>query len=99
MLEGSPNPGVEKTLRPRTKWFWRLVFIKVWLSALLLIAGMLGAGVIMLVAAFEEQTPWDERLLTFFGGVLVLFVCLGIIRMALPEQWQRVLSRRGKPLQ
>lgn len=95
MRDGSSNPDVVKTLRPRNKWFWRVLFIKVWLSAFLLIAVMLGAGVVMLVAAFEEGASWDERLLTFTGGVLVLFVSLGIVRMALPEPWQDVLGRRS----
>ncbi|MNF39102.1 hypothetical protein D3C84_200660 [compost metagenome] len=97
MLDEPANPGLAKAPRPRTRWFWRLLFIKIWLSAFLLIAGMLGAGVIMLVAAFEDDVPWDERVLTFAGGVMVLLVCLGIIRMALPEHWQRVLSLAGKP--
>ncbi|WP_166364991.1 hypothetical protein [Pseudomonas akapageensis] len=95
MRDGSFNREVVQTLRPRTKWVWRLLFIKVWLSAFLLIAAMLGAGALMLVAAFEDEVPWDERLLTFAGGVLVLFVCLGVIRMALPEQWQGVARKNG----
>lgn len=96
MRDGSSNPDDVKTIRPRTRWFWRVLFIKVWLSAFLLIAGMLGAGVVMLVAAFEDDVPWDERLLTFAGGLLVLAVCLGIIRMALPESWQGASRNNGK---
>jgi hypothetical protein len=97
MPDGSFNPDIAKTLRRRTQWFWRVIYVKVWLSAFLLIAGMLGASALLLVTAFEDDVPLDERIAAFGGGLLVLFVCLSIIRMALPEPWQRLPRRKGKP--
>lgn len=72
--------------RPRVRWYWRALVIKVWLAGCLLFLVLAGASVTLFMSSAEASLPLMQRLSAFAGATLILLLCLHILRMALPAR-------------
>nr|NLU60191.1 hypothetical protein [Pseudomonas sp. BIGb0427] len=75
------------TGKPRVKWYWRVLFAKVWLAAAFLFlepAG--GGGVLLLMTSADSSLDVSQRWLALTAGIGVLATCAYLGQLALPRR-------------
>ncbi|MNT58818.1 hypothetical protein D3C72_1962820 [compost metagenome] len=80
----------------RAQWYWRVLYLKVWMLATFLIIALFSLGVMALTAAFEMGLEWHQRLVAFGLGAVITAGGLAILKAILPENsFVRLFKRRG----
>ncbi|WP_433886981.1 hypothetical protein [Pseudomonas vranovensis] len=74
------------TGKPRVKWYWRVLFAKVWLAAAFLFLSLLGAGVLLLMTSADSSLDASQRWLALTAGIGVLTTCAYLGQLALPRR-------------
>ncbi len=72
--------------RGPVRWYWQLLFAKVWLAAAFLLLSLVGIAVVLFRVSVEAGVPGGQRVLAFMAGTFILALWMCILNMLMPRR-------------